>query len=93
VFVFYTADTKYITHFTERSASAHAGLALAMDQAKSKLNLPTSATFSNLQDPDKQAFLQEVIFRIGNQRPGGAATRRPLRWQRKKYLSCLCSSK
>lgn len=64
MFVFYTVDTKYITHFTERSASAHAGLALAMDQAKSKLNLPTSATFSNLQDPDKQAFLQEVIFRI-----------------------------
>ena len=31
VFVFYTAGTKYITHFTERSASAHAGLALAMD--------------------------------------------------------------
>jgi len=50
VFVFYTADTKYITHFTERSASAHAGLALAMEQAKTKLNLPASASFGNLPD-------------------------------------------
>src|ERR1022692_50223 len=43
-------------------------------------------------------------FRIGNQRPGGPATPRPLRWQllryapklptqRKKYLSCPCLSK
>jgi hypothetical protein len=64
VFVFYTADTKYITHFTERSARAHAGLALALDQSKKKLNLPASATFGNLPDPERQAFLQEVISRI-----------------------------
>jgi hypothetical protein len=65
VFVFYTANTKYITHFTERSASAHAGLALASEQAKAKLNLPASASFGNLPDPERQAFLQEVISRIG----------------------------
>jgi len=47
VFVFYTADTKYIAHFTERSASAHVGLALAMGQAKAKLGLPPSASFGN----------------------------------------------
>ena len=64
VFVFYTADTKYITHFTERSASAHAGLALAMEQAKTKLNLPASASFGNLPDAERQVFLQEVISRI-----------------------------
>jgi hypothetical protein len=64
VFVFYTADTKYITHFTERSASAHAGLALALEQAKTKLNLPASATFGNLPDAERQVFLQEVISRI-----------------------------
>ncbi len=64
VFVFYTAGTKYITHFTERSASAHAGLALAMDQARAKLHLPASASFGNLQDPERQTFLQEVISRI-----------------------------
>lgn len=64
VFVFYTADTKYITHFTERSASAHAGLALALEQAKTKLNLPASATFGNLPGAERQVFLQEVISRI-----------------------------
>jgi hypothetical protein len=64
VFVFYTADTKYITHFTERSASAHAGLALAMEQAKTKLNLPASASFGNLPDSERQVFLQEAISRI-----------------------------
>lgn len=64
VFVFYTADTRYITHFLERSTSAHAGLAIAIDQAKAKLNLPASASFGNLPDPDMQAFLHEVISRI-----------------------------
>jgi Thioredoxin len=61
VFVFYTSEMKYIAHFTERSASAHAGLAMAMEQAKAKLHLPASATFGNLQDRQRQAFLQEVI--------------------------------
>lgn len=64
VFVFYTAETKYITHFTERSATAHVGLVLAMEQVKAKLNLPASATFGNLPDPERQIFLQEVIARI-----------------------------
>jgi Thioredoxin len=66
VFVFYTAETKYITHFTERSASAHAGLALAMEQARVKLNLPASASFGNLPDLERQAFRREVISRIGS---------------------------
>jgi thiol-disulfide isomerase/thioredoxin len=47
VFVFYTAGLRYITHFTERSASAHAGLAQAMDEVKALLNLPP-ATMSEL---------------------------------------------
>lgn len=64
VFVFYTEDVTYITHFTERSESAHAGLAAAMSEAKTKLNLPASATFGNLQDPDRQNLLREVIARI-----------------------------
>lgn len=64
VFVFYTSATQYITHFTERSASAHAGLEVAKEQAKAKLNLPASATFGNLQDPQRQQFLEEVISRI-----------------------------
>jgi glutaredoxin len=64
VFVFYTEDMQYITHFTERSASAHAGLEVAKTEARLKLNLPESATFGNLQDPQRQQFLQEVIARI-----------------------------
>ncbi|MEI9975036.1 MAG: thioredoxin family protein [Ignavibacteriota bacterium] len=64
VFAFYTADTGYVTHFTERSESAHRGLAAAMDEAKAKLGLPQSATFGTLQDPERQLFLKEVIARV-----------------------------
>jgi hypothetical protein len=64
VFVFYTADMQYITHFTERSASAHAGLAIALSQTKTKLHLPASASFGSLQGPEKEAFLREVISLI-----------------------------
>jgi len=64
VFVFYASGMQYITHFTERSASAHAGLEVAKEQAKAKLNLPPSASFGNLQDPQRQQFLEEVISRI-----------------------------
>jgi hypothetical protein len=35
-----------------------------MEQAKAKLDLPASATFGNLQDPEKQLYLQEVISTI-----------------------------
>src|SRR5579863_1939744 len=64
VFVFYTADLQYIARFVERSASAHAGMAAAMDEARAKLNLPSTATFGNLPDADRQPFLREVIARI-----------------------------
>jgi Thioredoxin len=64
VFVFYTADLGYIARFTERSASAHAGLAAAIDEARVQLNLPPTATFGNVPDADRQNFLREVIARI-----------------------------
>jgi hypothetical protein len=64
VFVFYAADMKYIAHFTERSAAAHAGLAEAMKDARAKLGLPDGATFGNLVDLERQNFLLEVIARI-----------------------------
>ena len=64
VFVFYTADMRYIIHFTERSASARAGLAIAIEEAKAKLNLPASASFGTLVDRERQAFLTELIARI-----------------------------
>ena len=64
VFVFYTQDMEYITHWTERSASAHTGLAQAMNEARAKLNLPESANFGNIEGPQRQAFLQEVVKRV-----------------------------
>ncbi|HEX4138405.1 MAG TPA: thioredoxin family protein [Bryobacteraceae bacterium] len=64
VFVYYTADLRYITHFTERSASAHAGLEAAKTEAKAELSLPATATFDNLPDADRQRFLREVIAKI-----------------------------
>jgi len=64
VFVFYTADMGYITHFTERSATAHAGLAVAMEESKAKLNLPASATLGNLPAAERQTLLTELIARI-----------------------------
>jgi hypothetical protein len=64
VFVFYTADMQYITHFTERSATAHAELAAVMDQVKTQLNLPKTATFQTVPEAERQAFLREVIARI-----------------------------
>ncbi len=64
VFVFYTDDLKYITHFTERSASAHSGLAQAKQEAIAKLHLPENASFANLTGPDKAMFLDEIIARI-----------------------------
>src|SRR5579872_1525412 len=54
VFVFYTKDLEYLTHWTERSAGAHAGLARIMDEAKVKLNLPPSASFGNLPPEERQ---------------------------------------
>src|SRR6516225_3579905 len=60
-FVSNEGKSRAITHFTERSATAHAGLAVAKEEAKAKLNLPAEATFGNLPDPQRQLFLEEVI--------------------------------
>lgn len=64
VFVFYTADLEYITHFTERSQSAHTELAAIAEEAKAKLNLAPDATYQTLPEGDRQAFLQELMPRI-----------------------------
>ena len=64
VFVFYTDDLHYITHFTERSQSAHAELAAIADQVKAHLNLPPDAAFGTLPEADRQAFLKELIPRL-----------------------------
>jgi hypothetical protein len=64
VFVFYTDDMRYITHFTERSASAHTELGAIMQDLKSKLNLPPAATFAMLPEADRQVLLRELIAKI-----------------------------
>jgi len=64
VFVFHTKDTRYITHFTERSTAAHTELAAVIDEVKSRLNLPPETTLANAPAAEKQIFLREVIARI-----------------------------
>jgi len=64
VFAFYTADLQYLARFTERSASAHLGLAQAMDEVKAQLNLPPTATVATVPDADRAVFLKEVIARV-----------------------------
>lgn len=64
VFIFYTKDTRYITHFTERSAGAHKELAAIIDEVRTQMNLPPGTTFANAPEAGKQQFLREVIGRI-----------------------------
>jgi hypothetical protein len=64
VFVFYTADMQYITHFTERAAIAHRELGEIGDQVKAKMGLPKETTFSTAPEDRKQELLREVIARI-----------------------------
>lgn len=90
VFVFYTEDLSYIAHFTERSASAHAGLENAMNEARTKLNLPASATFGNLKDPERQTFLLEVIARI---QPHGDQWRRDAVREMRRMLATALNLK
>jgi hypothetical protein len=61
VFVFYTEDLRYITHFTERSERAHTELAAAMNQVKSELNLPPETTFATVPESARQMFVTKLI--------------------------------
>jgi hypothetical protein len=64
VFVFYTRDIRYITHFTERSKGAHAELAAISSEVKSEMSLPPEATFATVPEAVRQPFLRAVIARI-----------------------------
>src|ERR1700733_7377056 len=64
VFVFYTADLQYITHFTERSATAHRELAEIVNQVKAQMGLPKEATFHTAPEDRRQELLREVIAKI-----------------------------
>jgi hypothetical protein len=64
VFVFYTADMQYITHFTERAATAHRELAEILDQVKAQMGLPKETTFATAPEDRKQELLREVIAKL-----------------------------
>lgn len=64
VFIFYTKETRYITHFTERSAGAHKELAQIMSKVLTEMNLPPGTTFSNAPEASKQALIREVVAQI-----------------------------
>ena len=64
VFVFYTKETRYITHFTERSANAHKELAAILDDSRRTLGLSSDATFATVSPEQKQDFLREMVARI-----------------------------
>ena len=64
VFVFYTRDHLYVTHFTERSAGAHAELAAILARVTSEMNLPSGTTLATVPDGERQAFIQELVARI-----------------------------
>ena len=64
VFVFYTADMQYITHFTERSEMAHRELAEILDQVKAHLGLPKETTFATAPEDRRQELLRELIARL-----------------------------
>jgi Thioredoxin len=64
VFVFYSADMQYITHFTERSEGAHRELAAIVDEVRTKMGLPKETTFATAPEDKRQEMLREVIARI-----------------------------
>ncbi len=64
IFAFYTDDMRYLTHFTERSATAHAELEVIANQVRKELNLPLGAPPSTFSEADRAAFLKELIPRL-----------------------------
>ena len=64
VFVFYTADMQYITHFTERSAMAHRELAEIVDHVKAQMGLPKETTFATVPEDRRQEFLRQLIAKL-----------------------------
>jgi thiol-disulfide isomerase/thioredoxin len=64
VFVFYTKDHRYITHFLERSAGAHKQLAAAVAEINANLGLPAGTTYSTVPEASRGAFIQELIAKI-----------------------------
>jgi hypothetical protein len=64
VFVFYTRDHRYITHFLERSAGAHKELAAVIEEISAHLGLPPGTTYATVPDAVRSAFVQKLIAKI-----------------------------
>jgi thiol-disulfide isomerase/thioredoxin len=64
VFVFYTKDNRYITHFLERSATAHKELAAAIGEINASLGLPPGTTYATIPDASRAAFVQQLIAKL-----------------------------
>lgn len=64
VFVFYTKDHRYITHFVERSAGAHKELAGAIAEISVNLGLAPGTTYATVPQDIRPAFVQALIAKI-----------------------------
>ena len=64
VFVFYTKEHRYITHFLERSVGAHKELAAAIGEISTNLGLPPDTTYATVPDAVRSAFVQALIAKI-----------------------------
>jgi len=64
VFVFYTSDMRYITHFTERPQTAQAEIDALLDEVKTRVNLPKTATFSDLAPAEKKEVIARILPRF-----------------------------
>jgi len=64
VFVFYTKEHRYITHFLERSVGAHKELAAAIEEISTNLGLPPGTTYATVPDAVRSAFVQALIAKI-----------------------------
>jgi Thioredoxin len=69
VFVFYTKDHRYITHFLERSAGAHRELGAAIAEICANLGLPPGTTYGTVPDATRPAFVQQLIAKISPRFP------------------------
>jgi hypothetical protein len=61
VLAFYTDDMRYITHFTERSVTAHRELGAALSESKARLGLQASAGLETLSSSDRHALIRELL--------------------------------
>ncbi len=64
VFVFYTDDLQYIGRFVERPASAQAEIDALLEEVKARVRLPKTATFSDLQAPEKKEVIARILPRF-----------------------------